>query len=547
MAVLEGARAAAAATPAPDAPAAEGGSTPREERTAPDGERSERGTAAAPDAMAALWGGLAVPLPVPAAPVGLTTPPREEGADEGAAAEGGAQAVSLDASVTGAVASLPGARQGDNLPAATGPHGPASDAPAARGVVAGTATAVAASQRQTGGASAQAALPPAEAPPAGGGPAEMGRGADAAQADAETSPPSGGSDASPPPRVSAGVASGMSGDVAPGTTPVREGQGAREALPRLQGARPEAPGAHGPLRDIAATMPAEAGAVAAGAAPEAGGLVEAHVVRPDPAADGAALPGGPEGAVRRAPGLPGRGGAARRGAEAPEPSHDPDGIAADGEREAGETQARAPQFLRAPRRAADPAFRPQEEPRGDEAGPDRSSHPSVRLRSADGEARLVPSPMPEVGAPRPHGGAEPAAPALSPDGVRDVAGALRTSTAQGGMEVRLQLHPEALGEVRVHVRWEGGILTARLEAATLAAREALQAGLQGLRDTLHEQGVPVERLQVDLRMDLGARSHGHAPPRPPEMVAAPRAPAAAPAPAAAEIAAAPPGRLDVRI
>ncbi|HSB73584.1 MAG TPA: flagellar hook-length control protein FliK [Candidatus Methylomirabilis sp.] len=100
-------------------------------------------------------------------------------------------------------------------------------------------------------------------------------------------------------------------------------------------------------------------------------------------------------------------------------------------------------------------------------------------------------------------------PVLSAAGIERVVTAVRTAVTQGRMEMRLRLHPESLGDVQVHVRWEGGVLTARLEAATPTARDALEGGLHLLRDALQEQGVPVERLQVGLRLDLGGQAQGH--------------------------------------
>jgi hypothetical protein len=97
-----------------------------------------------------------------------------------------------------------------------------------------------------------------------------------------------------------------------------------------------------------------------------------------------------------------------------------------------------------------------------------------------------------------------------------VASAARASLARGGIEVRLHLHPESLGEVRVQVRWESGTLSARLEAATPAARDALESGAPALRATLQEYGIPVERLSVNVRMDGEARPQHrpHAPENP---------------------------------
>jgi hypothetical protein len=46
-----------------------------------------------------------------------------------------------------------------------------------------------------------------------------------------------------------------------------------------------------------------------------------------------------------------------------------------------------------------------------------------------------------------------------------------------------------------------------LEAATPAARDVLAGGLETLRMALQDQGVPVDRLEVAVRLDLGARSY----------------------------------------
>jgi len=101
--------------------------------------------------------------------------------------------------------------------------------------------------------------------------------------------------------------------------------------------------------------------------------------------------------------------------------------------------------------------------------------------------------------------------ALSPTGLQLVVSATRMSATSGGMQVRLTLHPESLGEVMVQVRWERGILTARLDAATPEARAALEGGLGSLRTALAEQGVAVERLQVGLQLGPDAQAQQHAP------------------------------------
>ena len=122
----------------------------------------------------------------------------------------------------------------------------------------------------------------------------------------------------------------------------------------------------------------------------------------------------------------------------------------------------------------------------------------------------------EAGAPaEPFKAAEPreaasGRPPLTPAGFQRVVSAARMSAAGGGVQVRLTLHPESLGEVVVQVRWDRGALTAQLEAATPAARAALEGGLERLRTALAEQGIPVERLQVGLQLGAEAHSQRHA-------------------------------------
>ena len=137
--------------------------------------------------------------------------------------------------------------------------------------------------------------------------------------------------------------------------------------------------------------------------------------------------------------------------------------------------------------------------------------------------------------------------ALSAASIQRVVSAVRMSASRGGVEVRLLLHPESLGDVQVQVRWERGVLTARLEAATPAARDVLAGGLETLRTALQDQRVPVDRLQVAVRLDLGAWSHGQElarqqrdAPGPPLALAWATPAGPEPAPSAA-------GRLDIRI
>jgi len=136
---------------------------------------------------------------------------------------------------------------------------------------------------------------------------------------------------------------------------------------------------------------------------------------------------------------------------------------------------------------------------------------------------------------------------LSVASVERVVSAVRTSASQGGVEVRLRLHPESLGDVHVRLRWERGALTADLEAATPAAREALEGGLGTLRNALTDQGIHVERLHVTMRLDVEARSQGQQPGRQAGVPFGPPSPPTPRMPDELDPPKAPAGRLDIRI
>jgi flagellar hook-length control protein FliK len=65
-------------------------------------------------------------------------------------------------------------------------------------------------------------------------------------------------------------------------------------------------------------------------------------------------------------------------------------------------------------------------------------------------------------------------------------------------EVRLRLSPPELGSLRLEVRVQDGALVAQVHTETDSARTALMDNLPALRDRLAEQGVRIERFDVDL-------------------------------------------------
>ena len=67
-----------------------------------------------------------------------------------------------------------------------------------------------------------------------------------------------------------------------------------------------------------------------------------------------------------------------------------------------------------------------------------------------------------------------------------------------GGQVTLKLHPPQLGVLNVSIKIEGQTMTARLQTETTAARDAIVENLPVLRDRLSEQGIEIEKFQVEV-------------------------------------------------
>ena len=62
--------------------------------------------------------------------------------------------------------------------------------------------------------------------------------------------------------------------------------------------------------------------------------------------------------------------------------------------------------------------------------------------------------------------------------------------------MELQLNPEHLGRVHLTITEKEGMMTAQFAAETHAAKEAIESQLMQLRETLQEQGLKVESIEV---------------------------------------------------
>ncbi len=81
--------------------------------------------------------------------------------------------------------------------------------------------------------------------------------------------------------------------------------------------------------------------------------------------------------------------------------------------------------------------------------------------------------------------------------VRRVARAFRTMSDRVD-SVRLRLNPPELGALRLEITVRNGVMTARMEAETVTARNLLLDNLPALRERLAEQDIKIDRFDVDL-------------------------------------------------
>jgi len=76
---------------------------------------------------------------------------------------------------------------------------------------------------------------------------------------------------------------------------------------------------------------------------------------------------------------------------------------------------------------------------------------------------------------------------------------LRAHVGDRESQVRIQLDPPELGRVRIDIRMRGDVLFLNVETDTAAGRELLSSRLTELREALQQQGIVVERANVEMR------------------------------------------------
>ncbi len=94
--------------------------------------------------------------------------------------------------------------------------------------------------------------------------------------------------------------------------------------------------------------------------------------------------------------------------------------------------------------------------------------------------------------------------------VQRVSRAFQTAHAREG-QIQLRLSPPELGSLRISITVHEGVVSAKVEAETTAARNILLDNLPALRERLAEQDIRIEKFDVDVRRDGGQETDNSGP------------------------------------
>lgn len=80
--------------------------------------------------------------------------------------------------------------------------------------------------------------------------------------------------------------------------------------------------------------------------------------------------------------------------------------------------------------------------------------------------------------------------------MKQVEAQMKLNLRPGISEISMQLHPESLGSIHLQVIAKNGVVTAQLAAETEAVRAAIESQVAVLKDSMNEQGLKVEAVEV---------------------------------------------------
>ena len=73
---------------------------------------------------------------------------------------------------------------------------------------------------------------------------------------------------------------------------------------------------------------------------------------------------------------------------------------------------------------------------------------------------------------------------------------IRVNINEANTSMEMQLYPEHLGRIQIHVISKDGVMTAKIAAETETARQAIEAGLNNLKESLQNQNLKVDAIEV---------------------------------------------------
>lgn len=84
------------------------------------------------------------------------------------------------------------------------------------------------------------------------------------------------------------------------------------------------------------------------------------------------------------------------------------------------------------------------------------------------------------------------------DMIEQISEYTRILISEGRNSLEMQLNPENLGKIYIHVSEKAGAITAQISASNESVKEAIQAQIVNLKESLSQQGIKVEAVEVTI-------------------------------------------------
>ncbi|MCM1156945.1 MAG: flagellar hook-length control protein FliK [Bacteroidales bacterium] len=90
----------------------------------------------------------------------------------------------------------------------------------------------------------------------------------------------------------------------------------------------------------------------------------------------------------------------------------------------------------------------------------------------------------------------PAEPVRGEEVIKQLVEQIRVNLNQDNTSLEMQLYPQHLGRIQLNVVAKDGIMTARIVAETEAAKQAIEGGLTSLKESMEQQNLKVDAIEV---------------------------------------------------